>query len=197
MPQRDQSNSRRRSQSTHFRPPLSLTPTRGIDVGLVAEHLAAATLAAHGFEVCYSAPAGAPYDLTVCRFSAEGRQRSETVQIKWVGATRSTLLLQRGRRKYPDNQRYVRGDFDLLAVVRPGVMFLIPFEALGNRQSITITSPEWKSFRLPLATEQMERVARARRDACASTVGSATEEPGTDGSPDEEPPHGAVGAVVG
>lgn len=195
MPKRDQSSSRRRRQPSNFRPPISHVPARGVDVGLVAEHLAAATLTAHGFEVTYSAPAGAPYDLSVCRFTAEGRQRSETVQVKLVGESRPTLLLQRGRKKFPDNRPYVRGDFDMLAVIRPDCMLLIPFAALEGRTSISINAAEWKPFRLPLAVEQMERIARARREARETGNGSV-EGLGADQSSDEDPPHGAVGAVV-
>lgn len=165
MPQRDQS----RSVSDQ---PLALVahqalslPSRGINVGLIAEHLAAAALAALGYEVTYPAPAEAPYDLTVCRVTAAGRERSQTVQVKWVGSSRNGLRLQRGRRKAPDNKRYAPGDFDLLAVVRRDRVYLIPFTALEGRVTITVTSHEWEQYRLPLAIEQMELLADARRTA--------------------------------
>lgn len=168
MPQRDQSRSVSDQPLTLVAHQAMSLPRRGINVGLIAEHLAAAALAARGYEVTYPAPAEAPYDLTMCRVTADGRERSQTVQVKWVGASRNWLRLQRGRRKYPDNKRYEVGDFDLLAVVRSDGLYLIPFAAIEGRIAITITSREWEQYRVPLAIEQMELLADARRAALAT-----------------------------
>jgi hypothetical protein len=134
-----------------------------INIGLVAEHLAVAALSALGYEVTYPAPAGAPYDLTMCRVTNGVRARSETVQVKWIGESRNGLRLQRGRRKFPDNKAYQPGDFDYLAVIRSDALYLIPFSALNKRVTITITSSEWTPYRLPIAAESIETQAAMRR----------------------------------